>query len=129
MTTVLLIEPNAADARSYSQWLERAGFRVTTNNEDFPPDVIVISVSTLEEVRTATHDGRLLPKIILWSEAVDRKLASAVGCAVLIRPVMYDDLVTTVRRLLKQSSAASAPVVEAHGLGIGSAEEQRLFRR
>ncbi len=128
MTTVLLIEPNAADAHSYSQWLERAGFRVTTNKEDFPPDVIVISVSTLEEVRTATPEARLLPKIILAAEADDRKIASSLGCEILIRPIMYDDLVTTVRRVVKHS-AASAPDVEGRGHGTGPAEEQRRDRR
>ncbi len=127
MTTVLLIEPNAADAHSYSQWLERAGFRVTTNKEDFP-DVIVISASTLEEVRTATPEARLVPKIILAGEADDRKLAASLGCEILIRPIMYDDLVTTVRRVVKHSTA-SAPDVEARGHGTGPAEDQRRYRR
>ena len=108
MPTVLLIEPHTGSARRYAQSLQQAGFRVEAissdaDRQEFPADLIVISVPQLErsELRNFAN-GRSVPKIALSSEAADADRAREFGCAaVLIRPVMYDDLVTQVRRVMK----------------------------
>lgn len=108
MATILLIEPHADSARNYADSLQRAGFRVeiaTTPDleRDLAPNVVVISVPRAEQslVRVLAH-GRPVPRIVLSSEASDAKRAAELDCAaVLIRPVMYDHLVTEVRRVLK----------------------------
>ncbi len=108
MPTVLLIEPQADSARRYAESLERAGFRVEAvsadgQQQDLVPDLVIISVSQLErsQVRVIAN-GRPVPKIALSSEAADADRALEFGCAtVLIRPVLYDRLVTEVRRVLK----------------------------
>ena len=111
MATVLLIEPHADTARRYAQSLQQAGFRVEaisseSERRDLPPDLVIISVPSLERspVRMGTNDHRV-PQIALSSEAADADRAREFGCAgVLIRPVMYDDLVTEVRRVLKSAA-------------------------
>jgi DNA-binding response OmpR family regulator len=107
MMTVLLIEPHADTARRYAATLERAGFRVEAvspedHRENPPADLVIISVSHLDRSQLADDSHRGVPKIALSSHAADADRAVEFGCAaVLIRPVMYDHLVTEVRRVLK----------------------------
>jgi DNA-binding response OmpR family regulator len=112
MATVLLVEPHAESARAYAQSLERAGFRVETSTaggEDLnlAPDLVVIGVPRLERSLLRVFAcGLLVPRIVLSSEAADAERAPEFECAaVLIRPVMYDDLVREVRRVLKATGA------------------------
>ena len=101
MPTVLLKEPDNENSSAYTQWLQRAGFRVVTAGEEFPPDVVIIGVSKVgPELNPVSANGRDVPRIIVSSDPGDQRLAT-VDCAVLIRPVMYDDLVTAARRVLK----------------------------
>jgi DNA-binding NtrC family response regulator len=113
MKTVLLIEPDADSARSYADTLQRAGFLVETMSgeddvrRDLAPDLVVVSVPRVERslMRVFAH-GRPIPRIALSSEASDAARAIDFDCAgILIRPVMYDDLVTLVRRVLKETAA------------------------
>ena len=113
MPTVLLIEPHAESARHYAESLERAGFRVevvttpTAVQQDLAPNVVVISVPRAERslLRVFAHGGAV-PRIVLSSDAKDAERAIELDCAaVLIRPVLYDRLVTEVRRVLKAASA------------------------
>ena len=113
MATVLLIEPHPETARTYAETLERAGLRVETaansdgRSDGLAPDVVVISVPSVEQslVRIVAH-GRTVPRIVLSSEPADADRAAELDCAaVLIRPVMYDDLVKEVRRSLKAAAA------------------------
>jgi DNA-binding NtrC family response regulator len=113
MKTVLLIEPDADSARTYAETLQRAGFHVeiTTAGDDerpdLAPDVIVYSVPRVERslMHVVAH-GPEIPRIALSSEASDAARATDFDCAgILIRPVMYDDLVTLVRRVLKETAA------------------------
>jgi hypothetical protein len=54
-------------------------------------------------------EGRPVPRIAISSEERDTIGGAEFGCtAVLVRPVMYDQLVTTVRRVVKGSHAAAA---------------------
>ena len=117
MKTILLVEPDVDSAKNYSETLQRAGFHVETatvdddGRQDFAPDVVVLSVPRLERslLRVFAH-GRPVPRIALSSETSDAARASDFDCAgILIRPVMYDDLVTLVRRVLKET-AAEQPV-------------------
>ena len=108
MTTVLLIESHADSARRYTESLERAGFRVETvsaegQRPDVSPDLVIISVPHLDRPqRRIVANGRLVPMIALSSDAADADRALEFECAaVLIRPVMYDQLITQVRRVLK----------------------------
>jgi DNA-binding response OmpR family regulator len=104
MTTVLLMEPDNDSAGAYAQWLQRAGFRVITAGEELPPDLVIIGVSNVgQSLNRVSADGRDVPRIIVSSDAGDQRLAT-LGCAILIRPVMYDDLVTAVRRVLKAAT-------------------------
>jgi DNA-binding response OmpR family regulator len=116
MKTVLLIEPDADSARSYAATLERAGFNVEIMTGDdngkqgVAPDLVVISVPRVDRslVRIFAQ-GRSIPRIALSSEASDATRAADFDCAgILIRPVMYDDLVTLVRRVLKEIAAVQA---------------------
>ena len=113
MKTVLLIEPDADSARCYAETLQRAGFHVETTmgdedgRRDVTPDLVVLSVPRVERslTRVFAH-GRPVPRIALSSEASDASRATDFDCAgILIRPVMYDDLVTLVRRVLKETAA------------------------
>ena len=113
MKTVLLIEPDADSARSYAETLQRAGFLVETMSgdgdvrPDLAADLVVISVPRVDRslMRVFVH-GRPIPRIALSSEASDAARATDFDCAgILIRPVMYDDLVTLVRRVLKETAA------------------------
>ena len=113
MKTVLLIEPDADSARSYAETLQRAGFNVELmkgdddQRQDLAPDLVVLSVPRAERslTRVFAH-GRPVPCIALSSEASDATRARDFDCAgILIRPVMYDDLVTLVRRVLKETAA------------------------
>jgi DNA-binding response OmpR family regulator len=105
--SVLLVEPDAENARFYARTLERAGFRVETvttagDRLDLEPDLAVISVPRLERsiVRVFVRCVSV-PRIVLSSEEADVRRAAEFHCAaVLIRPVMYDDLVNEVRRAL-----------------------------
>ena len=116
MKTVLLIEPDADSARTYSESLQRAGFHVETTVTDdevrreLAPDVVVLSLARAE--RSMPHvfaHGRPVPRIVLSSEPSDAARASEFNCAgILIRPVMYDHLVTLVRRILKEVAAVQA---------------------
>ena len=113
MTTVLLVDPDAANARDYTASLERAGFRVEWatspgERQDLAPDVLVISVARLERtLLRVVASGRPVPRIVLSSQPADSSRAAEFDCAsVLIQPVMYDELVTEVRRVLKTSTAA-----------------------
>lgn len=108
MTTVLLVEPSAESARRYADHLERAGFRVEVvsgegEREDLRPNLVIVSVPHLDRSQLrVVEKGRPVPKIALSSEASDARRAAEFGCAaVLVRPVMYDDLVTEARRVLK----------------------------
>ena len=113
MKTVLLIEPDADSARIYSETLRRAGFRVETSTaadadgQDVSPDLVVLSVPRVERsLLRVFANGRPIPRIALSSEASDASRAMDFDCAgILIRPVMYDDLVTLVRRVLKETAA------------------------
>ena len=114
LPTVLLVDADAESARPYSEALQRAGFRVEvtapgSDRHDLPPDVVVLSVPQLNRsmVRVVTN-GRPVPRIVISSNVRDSTPGPEFDCAaVLIRPVMYDDLVTTVRRVLKSSDASS----------------------
>jgi len=113
MATVLLVEPHAESARAYAQSLERAGFRVETSTAggqdlNLAPDVVVIGVPRLQRsLLRVLACGLPVPRIVLSSEAADAERAAEFECAaVLIRPVMYDDLVREVRRVLKATGAA-----------------------
>jgi DNA-binding response OmpR family regulator len=108
MTTVLLVESHAESARRYADHLERAGFRVEAvtgegERENLRPDLVIISVPSLDRSQLrVVANGRPVPKIALSSEPSDAARGEEFGCAaVLVRPVMYDDLVTEVRRVLK----------------------------
>jgi DNA-binding NtrC family response regulator len=113
MKTVLLIEPDADSARTYAETLRRAGFHVETTahqdeSHEAAPDLVVLSVPRVNRSlpRIFAH-GRPVPRIVLSSEAADATRAMEVDCAgILIRPVMYDDLVTLVRRVLKEAAEA-----------------------
>ena len=113
MKTVLLIEPDADSARSYAATLERAGFNVEIltgdeeGKQDVAPDLVVLSVPRVERsLMRVFAQGRSIPRIALSSEASDASRAADFDCAgILIRPVMYDDLVTLVRRVLKETAA------------------------
>jgi DNA-binding NtrC family response regulator len=113
MKTILLIEPDADSARSYAATLERAGFNVETmtgadeGQQDSAPDLVVLSVPRVERsLMRVVARGRSIPRIVLSSEASDAARAADFDCAgILIRPVMYDDLVTLVRRVLKETAA------------------------
>lgn len=115
MPTVLLIESDGESARTYANSLQRAGFRVETATPDVEwqnpaPDAVVLSVPRLEPslLRVFAH-GRQVPRIVLSSEPGDAERAGDFECAaILIRPVMYDDLVNVVRRVLKTSEAQPA---------------------
>jgi DNA-binding NtrC family response regulator len=115
MKTVLLIEPDADSATTYSESLRRAGFHVVTATDDEVrrepvPDVVVLSLARAD--RSMPHvfaHGRSVPRIVLSSEPSDAARASEFNCAgILIRPVMYDHLVTLVRRVLKEAAAVQA---------------------
>lgn len=111
MQTVLLVEPDADDARRNAESLQRAGFRVEViapgvQKPDLAPDVVVLSVARLDRslLPLALH-GHLGSRIAISSETTDAPRAAEFGCAaVLVRPVMYDELVTAVRRALKQTA-------------------------
>jgi DNA-binding response OmpR family regulator len=112
MAIVLLVEPDAASAQAYAQSLERAGFRVQTataesESLDLAPDLVVLSVPRLgRNLLRVFARGLSVPRIVLSSEAADVDRAAEFDCAaVLIRPVMYDDLVTEVRRVMKRLNA------------------------
>lgn len=113
MATVLLIEPHADSARTYSETLQRAGFQVEratseAERQDLAPDILVISVRQVERspLRVVAH-GRPVPRIVLSAQPGDASRAAEFDCAsVLIQPVMYDDLVNEVRRVLKTAAAA-----------------------
>ena len=114
MATVLLIEPHPDTARVYAESLQRAGFRVEVSaapdvaSEGLAPSVVVISVPRIDRplLRVVAH-GQPVPRIVLSSEASDAPRAAEFECAaVLIRPVMYDDLVNEVRRVLKANKVA-----------------------
>jgi len=113
MKTVLLIEPDADSARTYAETLRRAGFHVETisgdndEKQDVAPDLVVLSVPRVERsLLRVLARGRPVPRIALSSEASDATRAMDFDCAgILIRPVMYDDLVTLVRRVLKETAA------------------------
>ena len=66
-------------------------------------DLVVISVPRLERsLLRVVSNGRPVPRLVVSSEAGDAARAPEFDCAaVLIRPVMYDHLVTEVRRILK----------------------------
>jgi DNA-binding response OmpR family regulator len=112
MPTVLLLEPHAETARVYAQSLTRAGFRVETITSeperlDQAADLVVVSVPRLERsfLRGFVR-GLSVPRIVLSSEEADARRASEFRCAaVLIRPVMYDDLVKVARRVLRNVAA------------------------
>jgi hypothetical protein len=82
-----------------------------TNNDEgkhvAAPDLVVLSVPRVERsLMRVFAQGRSIPRIVLSSEASDATRAADLDCAgILIRPVMYDDLVTLVRRVLKESAA------------------------
>lgn len=108
MQTILLVEPDAEGARRNAESLQRAGFRVEVSapgveRQDLAPDVIVLSVPRLERsLLRVVSNGRAVPRIVISSEATDEARASEFECAaVLVRPVMYDDLVNAVRHVLK----------------------------
>ena len=112
MATVLLLEPHAESARVYAQNLTRAGFRVETitaepERLDRAADLVVISVPRLERSFLRVFaDGPYVPRIVLSSEEADAKRAAEFRCAaVLIRPVMYDDLVKVARQVLRNVAA------------------------
>ena len=112
MATVLLLEPHAESARVYAQNLTRAGFRVETitaepERLDRAADLVVISVPRLERSFLRVFaDGPSVPRIVLSSEEADAKRAAEFRCAaVLIRPVMYDDLVKVARQVLRNVAA------------------------
>jgi DNA-binding response OmpR family regulator len=127
--SVLLVEPDAESARSYTQSLERAGFRVETmtvggDRLDLEPDLAVISVPRLDRSILPIFVRCLsVPRIVLSSEEADAQRAAEFHCAaVLIRPVMYDDLVNEVRRALTLPldgplSARKDDVALDHGRG------------
>jgi DNA-binding response OmpR family regulator len=115
MKTVLLVEPDADSARTYAESLQRAGFHVEIigdyeDKEDLAPDIVVLSVARVERSLPRVFvNGRPIPRIALSSESSDAARASDFDCAgILIRPVMYDDLITLVRRVLKQTAAVQA---------------------
>ena len=111
MQTILLSEPDADTARRYANSLQRAGFRVelTTpgvEREDLIPDLVVLSVARLERsLLRVVANGRAVPRIVISSASDDAARALEFDCAaVLVRPVMYDDLITAVRRAVNRSS-------------------------
>ena len=113
MANVLLLEPDAESARTYSECLQRAGFRVGTDipeaeRPDTAPHVVVLSVPRLEGSLTRViARGQPVPRIVVSSEPADAERALAFDvAAILIRPVMYDDLVREVRRVLKRVAEA-----------------------
>ena len=109
MSTVLLIEPHPESARRYADHLDRAGFRVEAvsaeaqRQELLRPDLVIVSVPQLDRRQLQIiANGQAVPKIALTSVAADVDRGSEFGfAAVLVRPVMYDDLVNEVRRVLK----------------------------
>jgi DNA-binding response OmpR family regulator len=115
MPTVLLIEPHADTARIYAETLHRAGFRVETGAPEaemsrIAPHVVVISVPRMERsLPRVTARGRSVPRIVVSSDASDARRTAEFDCAaVLIRPVMYDDLIKEVRRVLKTTASGEA---------------------
>ena len=115
MQTILLSEPDADSARRNADFLQRAGFRVEITSpgmarEDLTPDVVVLSVAQLDRsVVPPIADSRAVPRIVISSAADDAARAGEFDCAaVLVRPVMYDDLITAVRRVVNRSRAEAA---------------------
>ncbi|MEO5896568.1 MAG: hypothetical protein ABIS06_12795 [Vicinamibacterales bacterium] len=78
--------------------------------KELPPDVVVLSVARLEgSIMGVVSNGRAVPRIAISSEEHDELRGAEFGCAaVLVRPVMYDQLVTAVRRVVKASIEAAA---------------------
>ena len=117
MQTVLLSEPDVDSARRNASFLELAGFRVEITSpgaerEGLAPDVVVLSVSHLQPslVRVIAN-GRPVPRIVISSAAEDATRAAEYECAaVLVRPVMYDDLITAVRRVVNRGGNNATPV-------------------
>lgn len=113
MDTILLIEPHGDSARTYAESLQRAGFRVETaastheTDRSVTPSVVVISVPNANQpLLRVFSQGRAVPRIVLSSDQGDARRAAELECAaVLIRPVMYDALVSEVRRVLKTAGA------------------------
>ena len=79
-------------------------------SEDVTPDVVVLSVPRLERsMMRVVANGRPVPRIAISSEERDAVRGEDYGCAaVLVRPVLYDQLVAAVRRVVKASNAAAA---------------------
>lgn len=110
MQTILLSEPDADSARRHADSLQRAGFRVEITSpgverEDLTPDVVVLSVPQLEpSLLQLIASVPSVPRIVISSAAEDATRGAEYECAaVLVRPVMYDDLVTAVRRVVNRS--------------------------
>jgi DNA-binding response OmpR family regulator len=137
MARVLLIEPHAESARAYARNLEQAGFSVDRAADPASvvpranaPSLIVISVPRLDGWLAPFAHLRASPRIALSSVASDARRAEEFDCAaVLIRPVMYDDLVTEVRRVLKMTWAAqrTAPEGAARSTSTRRIEERGIL--
>jgi DNA-binding response OmpR family regulator len=114
--TILLIETDAATARQNAETLIRAGFLVEIDptgaaRATHVPDVIVLSVTGL------THSVRRrvarisVPHVVISSDPADAIRAVEFGCAaVLIRPVMYDELVKAVRHIVPSNTFGTGRV-------------------
>ncbi|CAN5832274.1 hypothetical protein BH18ACI5_BH18ACI5_18720 [soil metagenome] len=114
MLNILLVDADADSALRNSQSLKRAGFHVDVaasglECDALTPDVVVLSVPRLERsMMRVVSNGRPVPRIAISSEEHDGSRGVDFECAaVLIRPVMYDDLVRTVRRVAKAIGADS----------------------
>lgn len=114
--TILLIETDASTARQNAETLIRAGFLVEIDPSGAAaatnvPDVIVLSVTGL------THSVRKriarisVPHVVISSDPADATRAVEFGCAaVLIRPVMYDELVKAVRHIVHANNFGTGRV-------------------
>ena len=116
MVNILLVDADAASALRNAQSSRHAGFHVDVASAglecaNVAPDVVVLSVARLEpSMMRVASKGRPVPCIAISSEERDGIRAADFDCAaVLVRPVMYDQLVTAVRRVVKASHAAAAP--------------------
>jgi DNA-binding response OmpR family regulator len=115
MANILLVDFDADSALRSSQTLQRAGFHVDVaapglQCEDLTADVVVLSVARLQgSMIRVVSKGRAVPRIAISSEEHDEMRGEEFGCAaVLVRPVLYDQLVAAVRRVVRASTAAAA---------------------
>ena len=114
MVNILLVDGDPTSALRNARTLQHAGFHVDLagpglEGATLVRDVVVFSMARLgPSMMRVVSEGKPVPRIAISSEERDGVRAQDFDCAaVLVRPVMYDQLVTTVRRVVKATQAAS----------------------